>query len=254
MTLIQAGNTWQFGTEAGLEEVIWHNLPELLSLKPVNRQFSIDGKFCDILAIEPSDRLVIIELKNTEDRYVVQQLTRYYHAIKTAETLPFSTNIDDPRLLVIAPSFHTDTLIDCQYSTLNVELITFSLEAASDNINLVLRDASGNVLSTLHLLKALHHTQPQISVSEPPRKLLNWLSAVQEPEYTWILELRKQLLNADARCEKGSKQTVSSTRRANQSLAANSERLGRQNIEGKESTVIYGYPTQKIIRTLLRCG
>ena len=199
MTLIQAGNTWQFGTEADLEEIIWRNLPKLLSLKPVNRQFSIDGKFCDILAVAPSNRLVIIELKNTEDRYVVQQLTRYYHAIKTADMLPFSASTDNPRLLVIAPSFHTDTLIDRQYSTLNVELVTFSLEAASDDINLVLRDAVGNVLSTLHLPKALHHTKPQISISEPPRKLLNWLSATQEPEYTWILELRKRLLNADAR-------------------------------------------------------
>ncbi len=113
MTFIQARDTWQFGTEADLEEVIWRNLPELLSLKPVNRQFSIDGKFCDILAIAPSNRLVIIELKNTEDRYIVQQLTRYYHALKTADTLSFSANTDDPRLLAIAPSFHADTLIDC---------------------------------------------------------------------------------------------------------------------------------------------
>ena len=201
MTFIQTGSIWQFKTESDLEEVVWRNLPELLNLEPVSRQFSIDGKFCDILAIEPSDRLVIIELKNIEDRYVVQQLTRYYHAIKTADTLPFAVDADHPRLLAIAPSFHTDTLIDCQYNTLNVEPITFSLEAASDDISLVLRDASGNVLSTLRLPEALHHTQPQISISEPPQKLLNWLSAVQEPEYTWILELRKRLLNADTRMQ-----------------------------------------------------
>lgn len=199
VTLIQSGSTWQFKTESDLEEVVWRSLPELLNLEPVSRQFSINGKFCDILATGPSGRLVIIELKNTEDHYVVQQLTRYYHAIKTADTLPFPVDTDHPRLLAIAPSFHTDTLIDCQYSTLNVELITFSLEAAADNINLVLRDADGMVLSTLHLPKALQNAQPQISISEPPRKLLNWLSAVREPDYTWILELRKRLLNADAR-------------------------------------------------------
>lgn len=199
VTLIHTGSGWQFQTEADLEEIVWRNLPKLLNLEPISRQFSIDGKFCDILATESSGRLVIIELKNTEDRYVVQQLTRYYHAIKTADTLPFSVDTDHPRLLAIAPSFHADTLIDCQYSTLNVELITFSLETVANDINLVLRDPVGNALSTLDLPKALHSVQPQISIPEPPRKLLNWLSPLREPQYTWILELRKRLLSADAR-------------------------------------------------------
>ena len=198
MTLIHTGSGWQFQTESDLEEVVWRNLSKLLNLEPISRQFSIDGKFCDILATESSGRLVIIELKNTEDRYVVQQLTRYYHAIKTADTLPFSVDTDHPRLLAISPSFHADTLIDRQYSTLNVELITFSLETAADDINLVLHDTVGDVLGTLNLPKALRSLQPQISISEPPRKLLNWLSPVREPQYTWILELRKRLLSADA--------------------------------------------------------
>ena len=69
MGLIQTGEVWQFRTEADLEELAWHHLPELLRLKPLSRQFSIGGKFCDILAVEPSQRLIVIELKNTEDRY-----------------------------------------------------------------------------------------------------------------------------------------------------------------------------------------
>lgn len=199
MTLIQTGEAWQFGTESALEEVIWHNLPALLSLKPVSRQFSISGKFCDILAAEHPNRLAIIELKNAEDRYVIQQLTRYYHAIKTADTLPFSAKSDHPRLLAIAPSFHADTFTDCQYCTLDMELMTFRVKAsANKQLTLILSDSGGQDVSVLPLPKPLQMV-PTVQIPDPPRKLLNWLSPVQELEHTWILELRKQLLGADAR-------------------------------------------------------
>lgn len=89
MAFIQSGQSWQFSTESDLEEVIWRNPPKLLNLQPLSRQFSISGRFCDILAVDEADQLVIIQLKNTEDRYVVQQLIRYYDAIQAAEALPF---------------------------------------------------------------------------------------------------------------------------------------------------------------------
>ncbi len=78
MAFIQAGQSWQFSTESDLEEVIWCHLPKLLSLRPLSRQFSISGKFCDILAVNDAYQFVIVELKNTGDRYVVQQLVRCY--------------------------------------------------------------------------------------------------------------------------------------------------------------------------------
>ncbi|PZO50726.1 MAG: hypothetical protein DCF15_15515 [Phormidesmis priestleyi] len=208
MAFIQAGQNWQFSTESDLEEVIWRNLPKLLNLRPLSRQFSISGKFCDILAIDESNQLVVIELKNTEDRYVVQQLVRYYNVIKAAETLPFKAAISEPRLLAIAPSFHADTLIDCQYSTLKVELITFALKTSKNGqLSLVLSDVAGSKLSALRLPKAPPATQPDISLPEAPRKLLNWLSHSSDAEYDWVMQMRKQLLSFDTRM----KEIVTST-------------------------------------------
>ena len=112
-------------------------MAELLGVNPLCCQSSIDGKVCDLLAVDTADSLVIIELKNTENRYIVQQLTRYYDALKYAEALPFIVDASHPRLIAISPSFHTDTLIDCRYSTLDVELLTFRL-AASGTADLVL--------------------------------------------------------------------------------------------------------------------
>jgi RecB family endonuclease NucS len=110
MAILQTGNSWQFGNEFELEEVLWQNLPALLNLQPFKRQYSVRGQFCDILALDDRRRLVVLELKNVEDRYVVQQLTRYYHALK--EEAPFSDEVDvsQPiRLMAIAPGFHQDT-------------------------------------------------------------------------------------------------------------------------------------------------
>ncbi|HEY9880520.1 MAG TPA: endonuclease NucS domain-containing protein, partial [Leptolyngbyaceae cyanobacterium] len=124
MAIIQVGEKWQFGSEFELEEVVWQSLPKLLNLKPFKRQFCVRGQFCDILALDNQQRLVVIELKNTEDRYVAQQLTRYYDALK--EAAPFDQEIDirHIRLIAIAPSFHQDTLIDCKYNLLRIELIS----------------------------------------------------------------------------------------------------------------------------------
>ena len=200
MGLIQTGEVWQFRTEADLEELAWHHLPELLKLKPLSRQFSIGGKFCDILAVEPSQRLVVIELKNIEDRYVVQQLTRYYDAIQTAKPLLAGVDYAKPiRLMAIAPSFHADTLADCKYSTLAIELFTFSIQESSKGLSLSIRDAAGEKISHLPLQKALYSAQSDIEVAAPPRKLLNWLSHHDALEYDWILQLRQQLLSFDSR-------------------------------------------------------
>jgi RecB family endonuclease NucS len=96
MAIIQSGTAFQFKTEADLEELVWRSLPALLNLQPLSRQFAIDGKFCDILAVENLNRLAIIELKNTEDRYIIQQLTRYYDAIKAAKDFPFEVDTSQP--------------------------------------------------------------------------------------------------------------------------------------------------------------
>jgi hypothetical protein len=199
MAIIQAGDGWQFRTEFNFEEIVWHNLFQLLNLTPLSRQFPISGKFCDILAVENSNRLVIVELKNIEDRYVVQQLVRYYDALKQA-ALPFDIDRTvSPRLIAIAPSFHADTLTDCKYSTLRIELITFSLESSSGGLSLRLSNASGHEFSVLQLPKGQTASESDIAISEPPHKLLNWLTDSRQVERAWVLALRQQLLQFDPR-------------------------------------------------------
>lgn len=81
-----------FNSVAALEDFVWENLSELLNLTPIARQYYIEGQLCDILATDLNKQLVVIELKNTEDRYIVQQLTRYYDSLQTHQ--PFAEQVD----------------------------------------------------------------------------------------------------------------------------------------------------------------
>ena len=83
------GGIWEFINEVALEDFLWDNLEILWGLIPLQRQWNINGQICDILALDKNRGLVILELKNNEDRYILQQLTLYYsniyHQILEAE-------------------------------------------------------------------------------------------------------------------------------------------------------------------------
>lgn len=111
--LTRAPSGWRFDSEHALETLVWNNLSLLLSVKPIARQFLCKGEICDIVANGFQRELVILELKNVEDRYLAQQLTRYYDAFIIQK--PWDEEIDygqPVRLIGIAPSFHRHTFVD----------------------------------------------------------------------------------------------------------------------------------------------
>ena len=77
VSLRKTGSGWEFESETILEDFVWANLQQLLGLIPLKRQYRVSGQICDIVAVDENKRLVVLELKNGEDRYIVQQLTRY---------------------------------------------------------------------------------------------------------------------------------------------------------------------------------
>lgn len=157
--LRKTGQGWEFSSEAALEDFVWANLKQLLGLVPLERQYSVKGEVCDILAIDNNQKLVVIELKNTEDRYLVQQLTRYYDNL--LEKKPFKEQLDyeEPvRLVAVAPSFHKHNLIDRKYNKLENE-----------------------------------------GIPTPPKLLLEWLGSCTVSEEEGILKIRQQILTFDNR-------------------------------------------------------
>lgn len=190
---------WQFKNESNLENFVWTHLSELLQLKPLKQQYSVKGQVCDLLGVDAQQRLTVIELKNSEDRYIVQQLTRYYAALQ--EVHPFCEIIDYKQpiqLIAIAPSFHRDNYTDRQYSTLSIRFLQFVLSGSPQDLYLRLMEIDGDFGTAIRVPA---QTTPASEVSLPPRVLLNILNKSSAPAQAALLQLRRQILGFDERMQ-----------------------------------------------------
>ena len=194
---------WEFASEQALEDFVWNHLEALLRVRPFQRQFAAMGEICDILALGAERQLVIIELKNTEYRHIVQQLTRYYSNL--VEERPFSDVIDyeqPVRLIAISPSFHRHSHIDREYSRLSFEFIEATVQK-SDQFTLELRsEQDKRLLGQL----ALPYKEPELNyqaeaLAEVPELLLKWLGACSATEQQQLLRTREQILGFDSRMQ-----------------------------------------------------
>ncbi|MBM0740930.1 DUF91 domain-containing protein [Phormidium sp. CLA17] len=141
-----------FQSEADLEDFVWIHLEQLFGFKAFKRQSMIAGEICDILAIVPSKKLVVLELKNQADRYIVQQLTRYYDNLISQK--PFSSEIDyeiPVRLIAVAPTFHRHNLIDQKYNQLEIEFLTAKISDHNDKNYFQIHDLEGNLKAEIDL-------------------------------------------------------------------------------------------------------
>jgi RecB family endonuclease NucS len=198
--LRKTNDSWEFISEAALEDFVWANLYPLFGLTPLARQHPAKGEYCDILAVNETKQLTIIELKNTQDRYIVQQLTRYYDNL--VETKPFSDKIDynqPVKLIAIKPSFHRHNHIDRKYTKLIVIFLQFTI---SQNFQLQLQDIdTAQTYSILIPYQKLDIPTISINLPVPPQVILDWLGACSNEEKQAILKMREQILVFDERIQ-----------------------------------------------------
>jgi RecB family endonuclease NucS len=192
---------WEFTSEAALEDFVWDNLPQLLELTPLKRQHPELGEYCDILAVDHTKKLTIIELKNTEDRYVVQQLTRYYDNLINAKTFSAQIDYEKPvRLIAIAPSFHRHNLIDRKYTKLIVDFLQVTVIQVNDNFHLQLQDIDTRQVWAIPIpYQELNLSTISQDIPQPPQQLLDWLGSCTGDEQQAIIKLREKILSFDAR-------------------------------------------------------
>ncbi len=191
----QSGTNWSFVSEAQLEDFVWSHLEELFGVTPLARQFSVDNQICDILAVDSEKRLTIIELKNSEDRYLVNQLTRYYDALVTNKSL--SESIDyrkSIQLIGITPTFHRDNWSDKKYNRLKIQFWEFNLnQLAKSQFQFSVKNLETKEQKNVSF--GFEPVQTEIQILEPPRKLLKMLADTSEGKRGKILEIRKKILS-----------------------------------------------------------
>lgn len=198
--LHQTVTGWEFISEVALENFIWEHLTSLLHLTPLKRQYSSGGEICDILAVDEQRGLVILELKNAEDRYLIQQLTRYYANLLAEQ--PFATTIDYARpirLIAIAPTYHRHNLIDRDYSQLPIELWQFSIVQEQPQFYFQLQEV-GQTTVQRHLIPYCETVSPaRDHIPDPPQLLRQWLGGCTSAEQAGFLSVRERLLASSER-------------------------------------------------------
>ena len=197
---------WMFEEEKILEDFIWESLESDLDLIPIKRQLGINGEYCDILARTKKHQLVVLELKNTEDRYIIHQLTRYYHGLKTSEAFDGLVDYTQPiRLIAIAPDFHKHNFIDRRYNLLQFEFIRFKILNQLDNFYLHLHLEGGKELTIQKPIPFLDKkleksiAKPKVNIELPSRMLINTLDKLSPMTKIEILRLREKMLDSDKR-------------------------------------------------------
>lgn len=202
VNLIKTGNSWKFATEADLEDFVWANLKELFGLIPLKRQYYVNGQICDILALRENKQLVVLELKNAEDRYIVQQLTRYYDALHEVKPLEDEIDYQQPiSLIAIKPNFHRDNFIDKKYHHLSIDFFEFAVLADEFNYYFQIKnlDLDNEKVSKIEI----HHQDREKNedILPPSRGLINRLAKCSSEQQEGILKIRQKVLSFDKRME-----------------------------------------------------
>jgi Endonuclease NucS len=196
--LTQGESGWRFISEEVLEDFLWANLP-LLGLEGLSRQHGIHGDICDIVAKDAQGQLVILELKNCEDRGIVQQLTRYYDTL--TETRAFTAQTEHNlgvRLIAIAPSFHRHNWIDQKHHKLIFEFYTFKVIQNHEGFYLQLLEQPGGNKPLQIKLPIAGEPETRAQATTPPSRVLkNILARCSEQEVRGITQLRESLLSVN---------------------------------------------------------
>lgn len=198
--LRRTGTGWQFETEALLEDFFQANLCQLLGLKTLGQQYYINGQVCDLMTVSERGQLSIIELKNDEDRYIVQQLTRYFDAVVNEK--PFQEDVDysQPiRLIAVAPRFHRDNWNDRKYHQLGFEFLGFSIVSRAEEFIFKLQHQEKN--ETWNAIIPYQNTLRDRKIPSIPKLLLTMLAKSPAIDRQGITSLRETLLSFDARMQ-----------------------------------------------------
>lgn len=176
------------------------HLLALFGLSILKQQYTVEGQVCDLLAVNENQQLTILELKNVEDRYLVQQITRYYDVVQRIQPFPEQVDYSQPiRLIAIAPAFHRDNQIDRQYNPLDIEFWQFKVLERTNQI--YLRLSNLDTQQQVQVKIPYEERTEAFNIPNPPKSFLNLIAPCRTSEQHSLLQLRDRLLRFDARMQ-----------------------------------------------------
>jgi RecB family endonuclease NucS len=134
------GDVVEFETERQLEKFFCDVVIFKLGLKFLANQYICKNGVCDILAKGNNNQLIIIELKNTKDSHIFEQITAYFDALENER--PFSEQIDYNQtieLITVCPTY-SDRARYIMSHISNLKAIYYELKPQQQNLKFTLFD------------------------------------------------------------------------------------------------------------------
>jgi len=201
--LRKTGTGWEFVSEEALEDFVEAHLESLLGLTLIKRQYTVNEQRCDIIAVDDNKSLTVVEFKNGEDRYIVQQLTRYYHAL--LEHKPFADRVDydkPVRLIAITPRFHRDNFTDRKYHRLLFEFWELTVIQNQESFYLHLKDIDTRENTQIEIpYRDIDYKKSDENIPHTPRLILDWLGSWTAEDEANFLRIRDRILRFDNRMQ-----------------------------------------------------
>jgi RecB family endonuclease NucS len=200
ISLRKSAEHWHFENEANFEMFVRSHLLTLFGLSILKQQYTVEGQVCDLLAVNANQQLTIPELKNVEDRYLVQQITRYFDAMQRIQPFPDQVDYSQPiRLIAIAPAFHRDNQIDHQYNYLDIEFWQFKVLERANQI--YLRLSNLDTQQQVQVKIPYEERTEAVNIPNPPKSFLNLIAPCCTSEQHSFLQSRDRFLRFDTRMQ-----------------------------------------------------
>jgi hypothetical protein len=189
-----SGDSTEFETERHLEWFFQDTVLPHLGIKILANQYSCKVGICDILAIGVNCQLIIIELKNSLDTNVFEQITTYFDAL--AEEKPFGekVNYDKPiELYTVCPMYGNRTLHVLKYHKLDFTVLTYKIEDLAQNYIFTLQNwVTKEEITRIEILKTLSLPQ-DFQLPDPPKSFINLLGKCSNDQREWVIQIRDQV-------------------------------------------------------------
>ncbi|MEN8443674.1 MAG: endonuclease NucS domain-containing protein [Cyanobacteria bacterium J06555_13] len=188
------GKAAEFETELHLERFFLATVLPKLQLKPLASQYTCGQGICDILAIGSSNQLIIIELKNTKDTHVIEQITRYFDALVVEK--PFESQVDYAQpieLYTVCPDYADSLAMTLKYHRLNFNVLAYRIKNEQDTHRFELWNwLSHEAIAHIEIPRA-ENTPDKSALPEPPKAFLKLLEKCTDREHSQASLIRQQI-------------------------------------------------------------
>ncbi len=188
------GEVAEFETERHLEWFFWQEVLTEIGLNPLKSQYSCREGICDILARGTENQLVIIELKNTQDSHVIEQITAYFDALKQEQ--PFAEQVDYSKpieLYTVCPNYRDRIELNLKYHKLDFTLLSYKVKSYNDGFIFTLYQWLTKTEVAKIEIPLATAIPPVFNLPDPPKSFINLLGKCSESEKQWVIQIRDQI-------------------------------------------------------------